>query len=151
MSQKFIEVGSLQTLELILAGGVLGGKNLSPAAGKVLGLHGLTLIIGIQTVTFSDADGSGYPLVGTTKSIKKEIEDATTGVTATFSEGRLVLSKAGGVTVDKDGTANAAFGFSKAVDLVGTVYDVPGGTAPRVIAVSAGARMDSYFAHVELP
>ena len=150
MAQKFIEVGSLLDLEFILAGGVMGGRDMSNPEGLVHGLHGLTLIIGIQTVTFTDATGAGYPLIGTTKSIKKAIEDATTGVTATWRGGKLALSHASGVTVDKDGTANAAFGFGKSADKVGVVYGVPSAGAPRVIAVSAGARMDSYFAHVEV-
>jgi hypothetical protein len=82
MANKFIAAATLRELEFILNGGVVGGKQLANSSGVVLGLHGLTLIINTATVTFSDPTGVGYKLNDATKSIKKEIEDATTGVTA---------------------------------------------------------------------
>jgi hypothetical protein len=118
----------------------------------VLGLHNLTLIINTTTVTFSDAGGQGIKLYDgpTGDSIKKEIEDTVAGVTASFRDGRLALEHASGVTVDKDGTANAIFGFGKSADNVGTVYNFPSGAAPRVVSIGSSPRMDNYFAHVEV-
>ena len=148
MALKIVEFNSAVLLELFLNGAVIGGRQLSSSEGKIHGLDTLTLIIGAETVTFSDADGSGYPLIGSTKSVKKAIEDATTGVDVSFVDGRLVLKKATGVTVKKEGTANPAFGFSQAKDNVGTVYAGPGGSAPMCHAISA--HTDTYFALLEV-
>lgn len=148
MALKIAEFNSSVLLELFLNGAVIGGRQLANSEGKIHGLNALTLIIGSETVTFSDPDGVGYPLIGATRSIKKEIEDATTGVDVAFIEGRLVLKKATGVTVKKEGTSNPAFGFSTAKDNVGTVYAGPGGTAPMCHTI--GADLDSYIALLEV-
>lgn len=149
MAHSFIEASSLQTLKMLLNGGVQGGAQLSSSDGKVDGLHNLTLIINTTTVTFSDANGAGLPLVGT-GSIKGVIELAVAGVTVTYDAGRLVLHHATGVTVDKTGTANSRFGFTKVANTVGIVYGMPGDAAPSVVSIGGGVRMDSYFAHVEV-
>lgn len=145
----FIQTANLTELAILLNGGVIGSRPLNKAAGRVQGLDGLTLIINTTTVTFSDSDGVGLILVGT-DSIKAVIEDAVTGVTVSYMEGKLVLAHATGVTVAKTGTANSVFGFDTDAATVGTVYGGYDATeAPRVINVSAGARMDSFFAYVE--
>lgn len=145
MPHNFIEAATLQALKLVLNGGVLSGRAIVDGTGKVQGLHGLTLIINTATVTFSDPTGAGL----TYAAVKAAIEAVATGVTVTFSAGRMVLAHASGVTVDKDGTANAIFGFNNSVDTVGTVYAFPAGSAPRVVSVGCGTREDSYFAWVE--
>lgn len=151
MANKFIAASTLRELEFILNGGVIGGKQLASPEGVVHGLNGLTLIINTTTVTFTDTTGAGYKLNDAVKSIKQEIEDAVAGVTVEFLEGgRLGLKHATGVTLDKDGTANALFGFGKTTDIVGTVYAPPDGTAPRVLGTGASPRGDNYYAHCEV-
>lgn len=152
MAHKFLAAATLQELEFILNGGVMGGNNLNSPEGYVLGLDTKTLIIGVTTVTFSDPTGVGIKLYDSTggDSIVKEIEDTVAGVSASFRSGRLALEHASGVTVDKDGTANAIFGFSKGSDTVGVVYNFPGGAAPRVVSIGSSPRMDNYFAHLEV-
>lgn len=148
MALKIVEFNSSVKLELFLNGAVIGGTQLVNSDGRVYGLNGLTLIIGTETVTFTDAAGEGYKLIDSVKSIKKEIEDATTGVTAGFIDGQLLLQKTGGLTVKKDGTANAVFGFSKLSDVVGVAYAGPGGSAPKCHSI--GADLDSYTALLEV-
>jgi hypothetical protein len=147
MPHHFIEAPTLQSLKFTLNGGVLGGVKVVNGSGKMMGLHGLTLIIRSTTVTFSDATGVGL----TYAQVKAAIEAAVAGVTVVFVDGCLGLKHASGVVVDKDGTANAIFGFGKAADITGVVYAFPAGSAPRVLDVSPGARVDSYFAWVEVP
>ena len=145
MAHNFIEAPTLQALKLVINGGVLSGRAVVDGTGKMMGLHGLTLIINTSTVTFSDPTGVGL----TYAQVKAAIEAAAAGVTVTFSAGRLAFAHASGVTVDKDGTANAIFGFNNSVDTVGKVYAFPAGAAPRVVSVGCGTREDSYFAWVE--
>lgn len=146
MAHNFIEAPTLQALKLVLNGGVLSGRAVVDGTGKMMGLHGLTLIINTTTVTFSDPTGAGLSYTA----VRAAIEAVATGVTVTFSAGRMVLAHASGVTVDKDGTANTIFGFDKNADTVGTAYAFPAGTAPRVVSIAPGAREDSYFAWVEV-
>jgi hypothetical protein len=149
MAQDFIEASSLNALRTVLNGGVRGGVKLSNPEGKVQGLHGLALVVNGNTVNFSDPTGAGIPLIGT-GSIKALIEAGVAGSTVSYDDGRIIIEHASGVTIAVlGGTANFKFGFSKNADTVGTVYAPPDGAAPRVLAVSGGARGDSYFAHVE--
>jgi hypothetical protein len=148
MTIKFIETGSLTQLEHILNGGVTGGAKLPLSGGKVLGLHGLTLILGGGTTTFSDATGAGLSL----KEVKTAIEAGAAGTKVLISDGTLSLVKSTPttpITVVKTGTANSIFGFSSSADTVGTVY-ATNTTPPRLIAVTHGPRADSYFATVEV-
>lgn len=145
MAQQFIEASTLQGLELIINGGVLGGTKLVGVSGKVQSLHGLTLIVNTVTVTFSDPTGVGL----TYQQIKTAIEAVVTGAAVRFIDGQLAIEHATGVTVGAAGTANSIFGFP-AANVVGTVYAPPDGSAPRVLSVGASPRMDSYYAHVEV-
>jgi len=149
MPHSFIQASNLGELATQLNGGVVGGKSITRSQGKLQGLHGLTLIINTSTVSFSDANGAGIPLLGT-GSIKALIEAAVAGVQVAYSDEKLVLTHASGVTVDKDGTANTLFGFDDSADTVGVLYAALDGAVPRVLNVSAGARMDSFFAYVEV-
>lgn len=96
-----------------------------PLQGTIYGLHGLTLIIdagsGAQTVTFADASGAGLSL----QDIVTQIEAAhasLVGVTGfrqyrpTTPHTRQMVFAGAGHVIDKDGTANSAFGFNTAAD-----------------------------------
>ena len=148
MALKIAEFNSAVKLELFLNGAVIGGTQLTNPGGRVHGLDGLTLIIGAETVTFSDPNGEGYKLIDSTKSIKKAIEAATTNITVGFIDGQLLLQKVGGLTVKSTGTANRIFGFSNSSDVVGTAYAGPGGTPPMCHTI--GADLDSYIALLEV-
>jgi hypothetical protein len=145
MAQRFIEASTLQSLEFILNGGVVGGVNVVNISGRMMDLHGKTLIVNSVTVTFSDPTGQGL----TYQQVKLAIEAVVAGTTVSFVDGRLAIRHATGVTVGGLGTANAVFGFPK-VDTVGVVYAPPDGTAPRVLSIGAGAKGDSYYAHLEV-
>ncbi len=136
-----------EAMDLTLNGGVMGGVSVASVSGKVMGLHGLTLIVRTTTVTFSDATGAGLTLA----QIKTAVQ-AVAGVTASWSSGRLMLKHVSGVTVDKDGTANSIFGFDGAsgVDTVGVVYAPPSGAAPRVLFIGRTPAGDGYFVTAEV-
>ena len=156
MAHKIVSFGTALKLERFLNGYVTGGKSLTNPEGVMIGLHGLTLIIdvgaGNKTVTFSDATGAGLPLALGATSIRSQIQN-TTGLAAllvSYDEGKIVFGHASNaVTVVGTGTANALFGFSND-DQAGTVYNPPGGVAPRVLSVGASPRADSYYAHLEI-
>lgn len=107
--------------------GVVQGK---PLGSKVMGLHGLTLIINPagtpRTVTFADASGVGLTPAEIIAQIEDENADLV-GVAAmrNYRHGtppayRLTFTEAGDV-VDKDGTANSLLGFGTTADsTVGT-------------------------------
>lgn len=145
MAQQFIETVTLEQLAFIINGGVMGGVPVVSVGGKMMDLHGLTLIVNTVTVTFSDPTGQGL----TYAQVKSAIETAVSGSTVKFLDGRLAISHASGVTVGATGTANARFGFSNK-NVSGVVYNPPDGAIPRVINVGGGARGDSYYAHVEV-
>ena len=145
MAQRFIETVTLEQLAFVINGGVMGGVPVVTVAGRVMDLHGLTLIVRSITVTFSDPTGQGL----TYAQVKSAIETLVSGSTVQFFDGHLAISHASGVTVGATGTANAKFGFPKK-NVVGVVYNPPDGSIPRVINVGGGARGDSYYAHVEV-
>lgn len=149
MPFKTLNFPTTELMTAALNGSVVGGKEIVLSGGKVRGLHLLTLIIAAEVVTFADASDAGLPLVGVV-SVKAQIEAATTGVTVSYDRGRIVLSKATGILVKATGTTNLLFGFPNNVDVAGTVYDVPGGAVPRIIAIGSSPRMDSYFVTVEV-
>lgn len=123
-------------VEFFLNGGVVGGKSVVGIGGKVLGLHGTTLVFNSPagTVTFSDATGAGL----TYQQVKAAIEAVHATVTVSFDHGRIRLVDSGGaVSLDKTGTANTIFGFSTGSDTVGVAYAAPGGAAPALVTVDA--------------
>jgi hypothetical protein len=145
---KILRFGDTDAAEHTLNGGIVSGKQMS---GKLLGLHGLTLIFGTPagTVTFNDPTGEGLS-VG---DIKDQIVAVHATLTVQFYEGSLRIRDtdvSSAVVLDKDGTANAYFGFSKAKDISGTVYNPPDGAAPRLIDFSSSPRMDGFVAVVEV-
>lgn len=148
MSFKTVNFTSTQLMDLFLNGGAIGGKKIVSATdkGRILGLDGLTLIIGAETVTFVDAAGTGLTLAA----IKTQIEAGTTGVTVSFYDGYLVLSAATALTVVSTGTANPVFGFSSSANTVGVLYNPPDGLAPRVLFIGASPAGDSYAVTLEL-
>jgi hypothetical protein len=146
---KILRFGDTDSAENALNGGISGGK---PVSGKVMGLHGKTLVFNTPagTVTFSDSSGEGLSV--------KDISDQVVAVQATllvqFYNGYMrirEITPSGGVNLDATGTANSAFGFSSTGDTVGTVYGPPDGTAPRLIDFEGSSRMDGFVAVVEVP
>ena len=146
MSYKTLNFSTTALMDMTLNGLVIGGKAPAPSGGKVLGLNGLTLIIGIETTTFSDVTEGGLTL----PQIKTAIESATTGITVSWESGRLVLSHATAISVKKTGTANSFFGFPTNVDVDAAPINPPDGGAPRIISIGSSPRMDSYFVVVEV-
>lgn len=145
MAIRIREFGKLDEAENFLRGGVSGGQVLK--AGRVLGLHGLTLTVNSDDITFSDPSGEG--LSGTT--IAAAIEDATTGIVAFFRAGALHLVEAApssGVTVAETGSANPVLGFSSSTASSGTVINASG-AAPVLTAFGEKATKDGYYAVID--
>jgi hypothetical protein len=142
------KIKGLDRVEVFLQGGVLAGLDLKKG---VYGLDGLTLEIlspAGGTVTFS-ADSNNFM---TFKEILDQINAVVAGGWANTRArgigGELVLiedSPASGVTVDKDGTANPLLGFPITADLVGQVYNAPGGGAPELVDMSMAALSDGTY------
>lgn len=150
MAHDFIEAPTLRALRAILNGGVMGSNDLTASKnyqrGKLFGLHGLTLLIGSDTVTFSDSTNAGLTLA----EVKAAIEAGASGVVAVFEERRLALLASAAITVGEVGTANPVFGFNTTSDTVGTLFGFFDDAAPRVLEVGAGARADGFYAYVEM-
>ncbi len=154
MAYKTHGFSDTNQMDFFLNGGVVGGVDVlkilrkGAAAGglRLFGLDGLTIILTGGTATFSDANDEGLTLVA----IKAVIDAVTGNVVAEWRNGKLLLSDPGGVTtVDKDGTANSVFGFSKDSDSVGTPVNPPDGAAPRIITIEAGPHADAFYVTVE--
>lgn len=146
---RIFRFGDTDSTEHFLNGGICGGRQLP--GGKILGLHGLTLIFNTPsaTVTFSDPTGVGLSV--------QDIATQITTVASTLKVGyyngymRIIeISPSGGVVLDSAGTANTIFGFSAAADTTGTVYAPPDGDAPRLVDFESSARMDGFAIVVEV-
>ena len=151
---KILQLGALQEAEHIINGGIIGGRDVVVIEGRIHGLHGKTLDFAIPsgTVTFSDAPGAGL----TYAQIAAAIKAVHAGLVPKFVKKYLWIIEAAptnGVELDDTGTANPVFGFPTSVagSTVGTVYDVPGGTPPRLISNNFRAKgtADGYFVIVE--
>jgi len=151
---KILQFGDLRRFDFVVNGGIAGGKKVTNANGKVLGLHGKTLIFTTPggTATFSDAGGTGL----SPADIIAEIvgSGGLSGLQPSFIDGYLNVIEAtpsAGVVLAGTGTANASFGFGKAA-VTGLVYNPYDGAAPRVLmGPNARAQMDGYYTVVELP
>jgi hypothetical protein len=129
-------------MDFFLNGGLLGGTDLRKSLvtkGRLQGLDGKTLVINGETVTFADPTRAGLTL----GEVKTAIEAGTTGVEVVWTDGRLGLANATSVTVGSTGTANSIFGFSSTVDSVNQPYNLPGGAAPAIVAISGSPTGDS--------
>jgi len=130
-------LGGINGVNHFLNGGIVSGVDLT-ARPSSLYLHNKTLIFlapNANTVTFNSG-GAQVPL--TIAQVLAQIEAQTTGVDAHVHEGHIALHEttvSGGVTISKDGTANALLGFGDQVNEVGVVYNAPSGTAPRFIQI----------------
>lgn len=150
MAIKVFEFGAAKEMEFFLQGGITGGKIIVTGAGRLYGLHGLTLIFTAPagTVTFSDA-GSGL----TYQDIALQIRTELTSLLAFYRNGQLHLVEAApttGVKLSKDGTANTVFGFSNGKAHEGIAFNPPDGGAPRFLETRSKAPSDGYYATVEL-
>jgi hypothetical protein len=129
---------NIRDVELLLQGGVTGGAGL-PALG-IYGLDGLTLKFlspSVTTVTL-DTNPEGAQQLLSPKEIKTQIEAAVATVRVSFiADGNtnrmsiVEVTPTSGVSLDKTGTANAALGFTTAVNTVGVKYGLA--AAPRLV------------------
>jgi len=148
---KILQFSALQEAEHVINGGIIGGRELVVIEGKVYGLDGKTLIFTTPagTVTFSDKVGAGHTLA----EVIAEIKAVHAGLQPKFVKKSLWVietTPTNGVVITGAGTANPVFGFG-AVTVTGTVYDVPGGTPPRLISDNfhGKATVDGYYILVE--
>lgn len=151
MALKIYEFDTVKDMEFFLRGGVTGGRQVVNQFGRVHGLDGLTLIFVSPsgTVTFSDPTGAGL----TFAEIADQITTAIGTLSVNWLDGSLHLvltSPSAAVTVDKDGTANTVFGFSKKKDHAGQVFNGPAGAVPRLVETNNKSRLDGYYAIVEV-
>ena len=149
---KILTFGDLRRVDFVLNGGISGGKKVISAGGKVVRLHGKTLIFTTPagTVTFSDPGGAGLSMAEIIAAIVGAA--GLGGLNPSFIDGYLNIREAtpsAGVVLAGTGTANAAFGFGKST-VTGTVYNPYDGAAPRLLmGPFARAQMDGYYAVVE--
>lgn len=151
MALKIFEFDTAKEMEFFFQGGVRGGRQVTNQSGRVFGLHGKTLILTspAATVTFSDATGAGLSF----DAIADQIRTAAPTVSTFWRDGTMHLqltTPTAAVTVDKDGTANAVFGFSSAKDHAGLYVNGPAGVVPHIVETGTKPRFDGYYAVVEV-
>lgn len=153
MALRIREFNTLQDMELFLRGGVRGGKRL---AGRVQNLHNKTLIFvqpAAATVTFDETAGAaGFSGGLTPQEIRDQIVDVVATVVPFYRDGLLNLVEAvptNGVTIDKDGSANALLGFGSGTDAAGVVVSPQGGTAPTLEETGRKSTNDGYYAVID--
>jgi len=150
----FLRFDGTDTAKHALNGGITGGKKVTSQFGRVLGLHGKTLVFNTPsgTVTFDDPTGVGL----TALEIQTQIQDvvALAGLTAQVYSGYLRVIEtipSAGVVLDATGTANVDFGFSSAADAMGVVYGAwDAASPPRVLQVFPNPQLDGITALVEV-
>jgi hypothetical protein len=131
----------LDTLNVFLRGGIIGGTDFRPTAttqnSPVYGIAGKTLIFTTPaiTVTFT-TPGSGAQEGLTLKAILTQITAALGGnYIARAFQGRITIidkTAAAIVALNKTGTANAMLGFDTALVTTGKIYAAPGNAAPSL-------------------
>lgn len=113
--------------QAFLNGAIFGGH-----ARAVSGIVGTTLKLAlpsVKTITFvagSAPNGDSSALLF--KEIKAQIEAVASDVVVSLQNGKICiieLTAAGGVTLDRTGTATSLLGFSTSVNTVGKVYAPP--------------------------
>lgn len=150
MALNLRKLNELSRVKIFLQGGVLSGKNLSQG---LYDLHGKTLILkspSAGTVTFATTPANDQGFLSF-KDILDQINAESGGGWASTKakglRGELVLiedTPTSGVTVDKAGTANALLGLPTTADLVGKVFNAPGGGTPELVSVDFIA-VNSYY------
>ena len=133
----------IDTVNVFLRGGIIGGKDFRPTAttqnSPVYGIAGKTLIFTTPnaTVTFTtpgSAQQEGLDL----KAILAQITTALGGnYIARAFQGRIaIIDKTAAVIVNLNstGTANAMLGFDAALPTVGKIYAAPGNAAPALVS-----------------
>ena len=151
MPLKIQQFDCIEDAEFYLRGGVSGGV-LALQQGVIAGLHGKTLIFTApeaKTVTFSDPTGAGLKV----SDIVTSVHSVLTGLLISFTKVGLRIIEASptyGVHISKTGTANTIFGFSNGSDTIGLACTGPTGAVPRLIEMGAKARLDGYFAVIEV-
>ena len=152
MALRIHEFDNIRDVEFFLCGGIKGGRKLVlHTGGRVLGLHGLTLVFSspAATVTFADASGEGLTL----SDIIDQIVAAVPTLSVSWRDGviNLILSTpTAAVVLDSTGTANTLFGFSASSDHAGHYFNGPSGVTPRFIQAQPKARFDGYYVVVEV-
>ena len=138
-------------VEHFLNGGIVGGKEVVQA-GRLLGLHGLTLVFNTPsgTVTFDDPTGVGLTLAD----VKAQVQADVSTIKVTFKSYKIRFIQAtptAPVVLDATGTANSMFGFSDAVDATGIVFAPVGGTPPCVMSTEQNPNQDGWAIFVVMP
>ena len=135
------KISGVRDTNLFFKGAVIGGAN--HVSGELYA-HGLTLITtlpSIVTVTFVASPASTQvpiPMADIISQIKTQAPLLAPYLIYDGNVHKLAFieaTPANGTGIDKDGTANDLFGFSSTVDTEGTFYDVPGGSAPRLVDI----------------
>jgi hypothetical protein len=143
ISRRFAD---LDTINVFLRGGIIGGKDFRPTAttqnSPVYGIAGKTLIFTTPnaTVTFTtpgSAQQEGLDL----KAILAQITTALGGnYSARAFQGRIaIIDKTAAVIVslNSTGTANAMLGFDSSPATVGKIYAAPGNAAPALVSIAS--------------
>lgn len=137
VTRKF---GNYKALNAFYLGKIRGGADLSKLANALF-LHGKTLIFTTPagTVTFAASPAAAQNPMKLSD-VKVEIEAQVATVKAEIVDYALQLWTAtpGTIVLSKDGTANSFFGFDTAVDTTAKIVAVPGGAAPKFIALAPG-------------
>ena len=155
MALRIREFADLFAAEFYLRGGIRGGQQVVNASGLVQNLHGKTLIFNTPagTVTFDESAGAAGLGGGLTlQEITAQIQAVHAGLQVSLRDRVLNIIEAtptNGVDLDKDGTANKLFGFSKATDNVGKVISAPGGTAPVLVGIWGKTNNDGYMVIID--
>ena len=147
MALNFRKFSSMDDAAVFLKGHIIGGVDLTKN-GSSLYLHGLTLVFNTpaDSVTFTASPAAAQvPL--TVQDVITQIEAQAAGVSARLNKGRLELymTTPGAINLDKDGTANAKLGFSRATDTSNAPYNAPGGSAPALVSIIHDSGSNSYM------
>lgn len=147
MALKILRFASTNEAEFTLNGGIASGASIG---GRIMGLHGKTLIFiePAGTVTFSDATGVGL----SPSEVQTQVQAVHAGLKVQFVDRYMRIIEdvpATGVCLDKDGTANSIFGFSTSADTIGVRYGSLSGGPPLLVSLQETATRDGYLAVVE--
>jgi hypothetical protein len=138
-------IADLDSVNTLLRGGVLGGIDFRPTAttskSPVYGIHNKTLIFNTPavTVTFTTPGASNQEGLTLAQILAAMNTTLTGNYVAYANQGRIgVVDRTGAAVVNLDmaGTANGLLGFNTPADLVGKVYNIPGGANPSLVSVT---------------
>lgn len=163
MALQLRKHSNIELVDLYLKGGIIGGSAITQIAAEgltqvsasvtaqsALYLHGKTLHFNTPaiTVTFVASPANINAPITLRTAMAQILSQTTNVVKPQLIQGRMALVNATAaaiISLNKDGTANALFGFPADADTVGTKYAAPGGAAPALVSIVPCNNDNSYL------